>query len=142
MKAGSRKGSGTRGVASSPKGLEGGKRKDSDWRVRMLEEARRLIKEADPGATEERKWRKPSNPDGVPVWYHDGIICTGETYKEHVKLTFARGALLKDPSGLFNGTMGGNTVRAIDIREGDRIEGSAFKELVRAAVAFNTSGKK
>lgn len=123
MKAGSRKGS------------------VSDWRVEMLAEVRRLIKEADPEVTEERKWRKPSNPEGVPVWYHDGIICTGETYKEHVKLTFARGALLKDPSGLFNGTLGGNTVRAIDIREGDSLAESAFKELVRAAVALNTSGK-
>ncbi len=113
-----------------------------DWRIKTLANVRQMIKEADPGVTEEQKWRRPSNPDGIPVWLHDGIICTGETYKEHVKLTFAKGASLKDPTKLFNGSMGGNTTRAIDIHQGDRIDETAFRNLIREAVAFNMSGKK
>ena len=88
---------------------------------------------------EERKWRKPGNPEGVPVWYHDGIICTGETYKEVVKVTFAKGAALKDPSGLFNSSLDGNTRRAIDFHEGEKIDEKAFKTLVCAAVTLNES---
>jgi hypothetical protein len=113
-----------------------------DWRSRTLENVRQMIIDADPGVTEEQKWRKPSAPDGIPVWSHDGIICTGETYKEHVKLTFARGAFLRDPSKLFNGNLGGNTTRAIDIHHGDRIDETAFKKLIREAVALNMSEKK
>jgi len=104
----------------------------------MLSRIRRLIKQADPEVVEEVKWRKPSNPMGVPVWSHDGIICTGETYKDKVKLTFARGASLEDPAGLFNSSLEGNTRRAIDLYEGDEIDESAFKSLVRAAAALNS----
>ncbi len=110
-----------------------------DWRGETLSRIRALIKEADPGVVEEVKWRKPSNPMGVPVWSHDGIICTGETYKEHVKLTFAKGASLKDPSCLFN--QDGTVRRAIDIRQGDTIDEERFKKLVHDAVLLNTSGK-
>ncbi len=113
-----------------------------DWRIKTLAKVRQMIREADPGVSEEQKWRKPSNPDGIPVWSHDGIICTGETYKEHVKLTFARGASLKDPTKLFNGSMGGNTTRAIDIHQGDRIDETAFRNLIREAVALNMSERK
>jgi hypothetical protein len=109
-----------------------------DWRGETLARVRALIKEADPEAVEELKWKKPSSPDGVPVWEHDGIICTGETYKDKVKLTFAKGASLEDPSGLFNSSLEGNTRRAIDIHEGDEIDAEALKELIRAAVALNT----
>jgi hypothetical protein len=104
-----------------------------DWRGEMLARFRRLIKEADPDVTEEWKWR------GVPVWEHDGIICTGETYKAVVKLTFLSGASLEDPSRLFNSSLEGNTRRAIDLHEGDKIDEKAFKALIRAAVALNTS---
>jgi hypothetical protein len=115
-------------------------KKLGDWRGKMLARVRSLIKEADPDVVEEVKWRKPSNAMlGVPVWEHDGIICTGETYKNYVKLTFARGASVKDPSGLFNASLEGNTRRAIDIREGDKIDEKALKALVRSAVALNTS---
>ena len=110
-----------------------------DWRGEMLARVRKLIREADPGVVETVKWRKPSTPMGVPVWEHDGIICTGETYKSYVKLTFAEGAALEDPSGLFNSSLEGNVRRAIDIREGDRINEKAFKALIRAAVVLNTS---
>jgi hypothetical protein len=110
-----------------------------DWRGETLARVRAIIREADPGIVEEVKWRKPSNPLGVPVWEHDGILCTGETYKAAVKLTFARGAALADPSGLFNASLDGNLRRAIDIHEGDRIDEKALKALVRAAVALNTS---
>jgi hypothetical protein len=110
-----------------------------DWRGEMLGRLRALIGEADPDVVEEVKWRKPSNPRGVPVWSHDGIICTGETYKAVVKMTFARGAALEDPSRLFNSSLDGNTRRAIDFREGDRIDEDALKKLVREAVALNTS---
>ena len=110
-----------------------------DWRGETLARMRKLIRQADPGVVEEVKWRKPSNPMGVPVWEHDGIVCTGETYKTYVKLTFAKGAALKDPAGLFNASLEGNARRAIDIREGDKIDETAFKALIRAAVALNTS---
>jgi hypothetical protein len=112
----------------------------NDWRGEMLARVRRLIREADPDVVEEVKWRKPSNAmRGVPVWEHGGIICTGETYKAVVKLTFAKGASLKDPSGLFNSSLEGNVRRAIDIHEGDKINEKALQALIRAAVALNTS---
>ena len=110
-----------------------------DWRPATLEHVRRLIREADPHAVEEVKWRKPSNPAGVPVWSHDGILCTGETYKGHLRFTFFHGAALKDPAGLFNANLVG-VRRAIHLHEGDRIDEDAFKALVREAVAFNTAG--
>ena len=109
----------------------------SDWRGAMLAKLRRLIREADPEVVETVKWRKPSNPSGVPVWEHDGILCTGETYKDKVKLTFAKGASLDDPERLFNASLDAGTRRAIDLREGDEIDESAFKTLVREAVAAN-----
>lgn len=112
-----------------------------DWRGTILARMRRLIKEADPDVVEEIKWRKPSNPSGVPTWSHDGLICTGETYRDKVKLTFAQGASLPDPAGLFNSSLDGNTRRAIDIREGQVFDDAAFKNLIRAAVALN-QGKK
>ena len=112
----------------------------SGWRGDVLAEVRRVIQEADPDIVEERKWKKPSNPSGVPTWSHDGIICTGETYKDKVKLTLAKGASLEDPSGLFNSSLEGNTRRAIDIREGDRIDQEALKAVIRAAAALNRSG--
>src|SRR5687767_5397767 len=111
-----------------------------DWRGATLSRMRTLIKEADPDVVEEWKWVKPTSP-GTPVWSHDGIICTGETYKQVVKLTFPKGASLKDPARLFNASLEGNARRAIDIREGDEVDASAFKALVREAVAFNASGK-
>ena len=110
-----------------------------DWRGPVLARMRRLIREADPDVVEEVKWKKPSNPAGVPTWSHAGILCTGEAYKGKVKLTFAHGAKLPDPSRLFNGSLGGNTMRAIDIGEGEEVDADAFKALVRAAVALNTS---
>ncbi len=109
----------------------------SDWRGEMLEHLRKLIKEADPEAVEEVKWRKPSNPSGVPVWSHNGIICTGETYRDKVKMTFAKGASLDGPSGLFNSSLDGNTRRAIDFHEGDEIDEKALIALIRAAVKLN-----
>ena len=110
----------------------------ADWRAEMLERVRALINEADPQMLEERKWRKPSNGMvGVPVWSHDGIICTGETYKNYIKLTFAKGAFVKDPAGLFNAGLEGNLRRAIDIREGDKINEKAFKALIKAAAKLN-----
>ena len=105
----------------------------------MLARIRTLIHEADPEVVEEMKWKKPSNPAGVPVWSHAGIICTGETYKNAVKMTFAQGAALADPSRLFNSSLEGNTRRAIDFHEGDKINEKALKALIRAAVALNTS---
>ena len=104
-----------------------------DWRGKMLAHVRALVKEADPEVVEDWKWR------GVPVWYHDGMICTGETYKSVVKVTFAKGASLQDPSGLFNSSLDGNTRRAIDLHEDDKIDEVAFKNLIRAAVALNRS---
>jgi hypothetical protein len=111
----------------------------ADWRGETLARVRTLIREADPRVVEDVKWRKPSNPMGVPVWEHAGIICTGETYKDKVKLTFARGAALDDPAGLFNSSLDGNVRRAIDFHEGDKINAMALKALIRAAVALNTS---
>jgi len=111
-----------------------------DWRGRTLSRMRKLIKEADPDVVEEFKWVKSSSP-GTPVWSHDGIICTGESYKSVVKLTFAKGASLKDPARLFNSSLEGNVRRAIDIHEGEEVDESAFKTLVRQAVALNSSGK-
>jgi hypothetical protein len=111
----------------------------TDWRMKTLAKIRALIREADPEAVEEAKWRKDHNPGGVPTWSHDGIICTGETYRDKVKLTFARGASIDDPSGLFNSGLDGGTRRAIDIFEGDEIDETAFKQLVRAAADFNRS---
>jgi len=108
-----------------------------DWRGKLLARLRGLIREADPAVSEEVKWRKAANPLGVPTWSHDGIICTGETYKDKVKLTVARGASLDDPKRLFNSSLDGGTRRAIDIREGDKIDEEAFKALIRAAVEFN-----
>jgi hypothetical protein len=108
-----------------------------DWRGEMLARLRTLIREADPEVTEAIKWRKPSNPSGVPVWEHDGILCTGETYKDKVKLTFAQGASIDDPSKLFNASLDAGTRRAIDIREGEELDAAAFKDLIRAAAALN-----
>lgn len=125
------------GKAKSPSQLIDARIKElGDWRGEMLRRIRALIKDADPEVVEEWKWR------GVPTWYHDGIICTGETYKSVVKMTFARGAALKDFSGLFNSSLEGNTRRAIDFHEGDKINEKALKALIRAAVALNVSKAK
>ena len=113
-----------------------------DWRGKTLSRLRALIKEADPEVVEEVKWRKPSNPAGVPVWSHDGIICTGETYKNHVRLTFAEGASVKDPKGIFNANLEGKATRAIVIHEGDEVDEEAFRTLIRAAVALNKSSRR
>jgi len=122
--------------AESPARIIDAKIKElSDWRGETLARVRKLIKQADPEVVEEIKWR------GVPVWSHDGLICTGEVYKKHVKLTFHKGASLDDPSGLFNGTLGGNTWRAVDIHEGEKIDETAFKNLIRTAVASNVKSK-
>ena len=112
----------------------------NDWRGKTLARVRALIKQADPEIVEEWKWAKATSP-GTPVWFHDGIICTGETYKSVVKMTFAKGAALKDPSGLFNSSLDGNVRRASDIHEGDKIDEPALKDLIRAAVALNLKGK-
>ena len=112
-----------------------------DWRGPVLQRLRELIHEADPAVVEEWKWAKASSP-GTPVWSHDGGICTGESYREVVKLTFFHGAALEDPAGLFNASLGGKTRRAIDVHEGDSIDERAFKELIRAAVAFNVAKRK
>lgn len=113
-----------------------------DWRVNVLSRVRELIVEAEPSVVEDRKWKKLSNPAGVPVWSHDGMICTGETYKSYVKITFAKGASLEDAASLFNASLDGNARRAIDIREGEQFDENAFKELVRAAVSLNSKGKR
>jgi hypothetical protein len=118
---------------SSSRLIDARVRELDDWRGKTLARLRALIKQADPEVVEEWKWR------GVPVWYHDGMICTGETYKTIVKVTFAKGASLKDSSGLFNSSLEGNTRRAIDFHEGDEIDGDAFKTLIRAAAALNRS---
>lgn len=110
-----------------------------DWRGERLSQLRGLIHRADPDVVEEVKWRKPTNPMGVPVWSHGGLLCTGEAYKDKVKLTFARGAALDDPSGLFNASLQGKARRAIDVREGDAIDEAAFVSLIRSAVALNVS---
>ena len=123
--------------ASSPSRLIDARIKElGDWRGKTLSRIRSLIKDADPGVTEEWKWR------GVPVWSHDGLICTGETYKNVVKLTFAKGAQLRDPSKLFNSSLEGNARRAIDLHEGDKVNESAFKTLIRDAVALNNSASR
>jgi len=111
-----------------------------DWRGKMLARVRAIIHEADPEIVEERKWVKPTTP-GTPVFSHGGIVCTGETYKSVVKITFAKGAALKDPSGLFNSSLEGNVRRAIDIHEGDKVDEGALKDLIRAAVTLNLKGK-
>ncbi len=111
-----------------------------DWRGKMLAKVRTIIHEADPEIVEERKWVKPTSP-GTPVFSHGGIVCTGETYKNIVKLTFAKGAALKDPCGLFNSSLEGNVRRAIDIHEGEKVDEAALKDLIRAAVALNLKGK-
>jgi hypothetical protein len=108
-----------------------------DWRGEMLARVRQLIHDADPGIVEEWKWEKPKSP-GVPIWSHDGIVCTGEAYKQVVKLTFARGASIKDPKKLFNSSLEGNVRRAIDLREGEKIDEAAFRQLIRAAVTANS----
>jgi hypothetical protein len=124
-------------TGESPSGLIDARIKElDDWRGKTLSDVRALIKQADPEVVEEWKWR------GVPVWSHDGLICTGETYKSVVKLTFAKGASLKDPSGLFNASLEGNARRAIDLHEGDELDGDAFKTLIRAAVALNRSSAR
>ena len=118
------------------------KPKLGDWREATLDRIRALIQEADPDMIEGRKWKKPSNGmAGVPVWSHDGIVCTGETYKNHVKVTFAKGAFVKDPSGLFNASLEGHLRRAIDFHEGDPINEKALKALVKAAVKLNASAR-
>ncbi|MFT3728597.1 MAG: DUF1801 domain-containing protein [Terricaulis sp.] len=127
-------------IATAPKKAKSA-RAASDWRRDMLARARALIEAAVPGVTEEAKWKKVSNPAGVPTWSHKGIICTGETYKDKVKLTFARGAALPDPTRLFNSSLDGGTRRAIDIHEGDKLNETALKALVRAAAALNASKK-
>jgi hypothetical protein len=109
------------------------------WRAEMLARVRDLIKQAEPDVVEEIKWRKPTNPLGVPVWSHEGIICTGETYQDKVKLTFAKGASLEDPNGLFNGSLDAKVRRVIDLHQGDQIDAYAFKALVRAASELNKS---
>lgn len=128
-----------KGANGSAKSQLAGQQKGpaEDWRVGTLAEVRRLIREADPEIVEERKWKKPSSPAGVPVWSHAGIVCTGETYKQVVKLTFARGASLEDPQQLFNASLEGDTRRAIDIRQGETLDAEAFKALIRSAVEEN-----
>ncbi|MGH9743067.1 MAG: DUF1801 domain-containing protein [Candidatus Acidiferrum sp.] len=111
-----------------------------DWRGKTLAHVRQLIREADPEIEEECKWAKPSSP-GTPIWSHDGIVCTGESYKQVVKLTFARGASIKDPKKLFNSSLEGNVRRAIDLREGEKINEAAFKQLIHAAVAANSAAR-
>ena len=133
---------GSREVESASRLIDARIKELGDWRGEMLSRLRALIKQADPNVVEEVKWRKPSNPAGVPVWSHDGIICTGETYKDHVRLTFAKGASLKDPKGVFNASLEGNALRAIVVHEGDEIDESAFKALVRAAISFNTASAR
>jgi hypothetical protein len=131
-----------KGGDSPSRPIDARAKEPGDWRGETLARIRALVKQADPEAVEEVKWRKPSNAmAGVPVWSHDGIICTGETYKGAVKLTFAKGAALADPAGLFTSSLEGNTRRAIDIHEGDEIDEKALKALVRAAVALNTSAQ-
>jgi hypothetical protein len=134
------------GSASATSGLGGSAFIDAkidqlaDWRGKTLAKVRELIRQADPEIAEERKWAKPSSP-GIPVWSHGGMVCTGETYKSAVKLTFAKGAALPDPAGLFNSSLEGNVRRAIDIREGEKINEAALKNLIRAAVALNLKSK-
>ena len=125
---------------SASKAIDARIRELADWRGKMLAKVRAIIHEADPEIVEEWKWQKATSP-GTPVWSHDGIVCTGETYKSAVKMTFAKGAALKDPSRLFNSSLEGNVRRAIDIHEGDKVDEAALKDLIRAAVALNLKGK-
>ena len=127
-------------IESAPAVLDARIRELGDWRGKMLAKVREVIHAADPEIVEEWKWVKLTNP-GTPVWSHGGIVCTGETYKNVVKMTFAKGAALKDPSGLFNSSLDGNVRRAIDIHEGDKVDEAALKDLIRAAVALNLKGK-
>ena len=127
-------------VESASASIDDRVRKLGDWRGKTLAKVRAIIHDADPEIVEEWKWVKPTNP-GTPVWSHGGIVCTGETYKNVVKMTFAKGAALKDPSGLFNSSLDGNVRRAIDIHEGDKVDEAALKDLIRAAVALNLKGK-
>jgi hypothetical protein len=127
--------------ASEPRRTVAKVKNPNDWRSELLGRIRTLIQEADPDAVEEVKWRKPTNPAGVPVWSHGGMICTGETYKDKMKLTFAKGASLSDPAGLFNASLDAGTRRAIDFHEGDKINEKALKALIRAAVALNVKAK-
>jgi hypothetical protein len=118
-------------------------KESGDWRGEMLSRIRTVIEEADPEIIEEQKWRKPSNGmAGVPVWSHNGIVCTGETYKDYVKITFAKGAFVKDPSGLFNSGLEGNLRRAIDLHEGDKINEKALKSLIKEAVKLNAPDRE
>jgi hypothetical protein len=126
-------------VASASELIDAKIQEFTDWRGEMLCRLRAVIKQADPEVVEERKWKKPSKPEGTPVWSHDGIICTGETYKSVVKLTFAKGAFLDDPAGLFNSSLEGNVRRAIDFHEGDKVNEKALKTLIRAPVALNAA---
>jgi hypothetical protein len=124
---------------ASPRGTGAKSKEHHDWRETALARIRTLIKRADPDAIEEHKWVKSTNPAGVPVWSHDGLICTGETYKDHVKVTFAKGASLEDPSRLFTSSLEGKVRRAIDIYEGESVDEKAFIALIRAAVELNTA---
>src|SRR5262245_48107388 len=128
-------------IESACKAIDARIKELGDWRGKMLARVRAIIHEADPEVVEEWKWQKATSP-GTPVWSHDGIICTGESYKQVVKLTFANGASLQDPARLFNSSLEGNTRRAIDIREDDEIDEAAFKQLIRSAVAFNVAKRK
>jgi hypothetical protein len=132
----------TKRVAAKTKTRASAATPTADWREDTLARLRDLIIEADPGITEEQKWKKPMNPAGVPLWSHNGMICTGEIYKSYVKLTFAYGASLPDPARLFNASLDAGTRRAIDIHEGDKVDPRAFKALVKAAVAFNSMKKQ
>ncbi len=129
---------GTVSVESASASIDEKIKQLGDWRGKTLAHVRQLIHDADPGIQEEWKWAKPASP-GTPVWSHDGIICTGETYKQVVKLTFARGASIADPKKLFNSSLEGNVRRAIDLREGEKIDEAAFRQLIRAAVAANSA---
>lgn len=128
-------------VGSATAAIDARIRELKDWRGQMLAKVREIIRAADPEIVEEWKWAKATSP-GVPVWSHAGIVCTGETYKDHVKMTFAKGASLKDPAKLFNSSLEGNVRRAIDIHEGGKFNEAALKELIRAAVALNVKGEK
>ena len=132
----------SKSAESSSKPIDEGIDIPGDWRGKLLSRLRALIMEADPEMTEERKWIKPSNPAGVPTFSHNGLICSGETYKNVVKMTFAKGAALPDPSGLFNSSLEGNTRRAIDFHQGDKLDEEALKALIRAAVCLNTSSRR
>jgi hypothetical protein len=129
---------GTVSVESASASIDEKIKQLGDWRGKTLAHVRQLIHDADPGIQEEWKWAKPASP-GTPVWSHDGIVCTGETYKQVVKLTFARGASIADPKKLFNSSLEGNVRRAIDLREGEKIDEAAFRQLIRAAVAANSA---